>query len=125
MHTVTISISPQQANRIQQAVDTGRYASGSAVLRDALQLWELRENIRVLEEVGLQKSYDDGLASSAFEPITAVGDSEQSLAEHTKSLLQSIHDAFGQDGGDIPADEVFARLESQFESDNKAAAHGA
>jgi antitoxin ParD1/3/4 len=39
MRTMNISLSPQQASRIQQAVETGDYASNSEVMRDALRLW--------------------------------------------------------------------------------------
>jgi antitoxin ParD1/3/4 len=38
MRTLTISLTPQQANRIRTAVETGAYASNSEVLRDALRL---------------------------------------------------------------------------------------
>lgn len=40
MPMVTVSISPLQAAGIRDAVDTGVYASGSEVVREALRLWE-------------------------------------------------------------------------------------
>jgi antitoxin ParD1/3/4 len=40
MPMVTVSISPQQAAGIRDAVDTGDYASGSEVVREALRLWD-------------------------------------------------------------------------------------
>jgi antitoxin ParD1/3/4 len=40
MPMVTVSISPQQAAGIRTAVDTGRYASSSEVVREALRLWD-------------------------------------------------------------------------------------
>lgn len=39
MPMVTVSISPELASRMREAVDTGAYASGSEVVRDALRLW--------------------------------------------------------------------------------------
>jgi len=63
MRTMTISLSPQQASRIKKAVDTGAYASNSEVMRDALRLWEQREDLRALELAHLKKAYDAGVAS--------------------------------------------------------------
>ncbi|MFK0384695.1 ribbon-helix-helix domain-containing protein [Agrobacterium sp. NPDC090273] len=39
MPMVTVSISPEQAARMRDAVDCGEYASGSEVVRAALRLW--------------------------------------------------------------------------------------
>jgi antitoxin ParD1/3/4 len=63
MRTLTISLSPQQAKRVQQAVETGDYASNSEVMRDALRLWEQREELRALETARLKRAYDEGMAS--------------------------------------------------------------
>ena len=65
MRTMTISLSPQQARRVQEAVETGAYASNSEVLRDALRLWEQREAMRAHELAGLKKAYVEGVASGA------------------------------------------------------------
>lgn len=71
MRTMTISLSPQQATRIQQAVETGDYASNSEVLRDALRLWEQREEIRALEIAKLKRAYAEGVASGPARAIEA------------------------------------------------------
>lgn len=71
MRTMTISLSPQQAARIQQAVETGDYASNSEVLRDALRLWEQREEIRGLEIAKLKRAYAEGMASGAAREVDA------------------------------------------------------
>jgi antitoxin ParD1/3/4 len=63
MRPLTISLSPQQLARIQRAVDTGGYASNSEVLREALRLWEQREEMRELEIARLKQAYEEGLAS--------------------------------------------------------------
>lgn len=39
MPMVTVSISPEQAARMRDAVEGGAYASGSEVVREALRLW--------------------------------------------------------------------------------------
>ena len=49
MRPLTISLSPKQLSRLSQAVESGAYASNSEVVRDALRLWEQREEIRALE----------------------------------------------------------------------------
>lgn len=71
MRTMTISLSPQQATRIQQAVETGDYASNSEVLRDALRLWEQREEIRALEIAKLKRAYAEGMASGPARDVEA------------------------------------------------------
>jgi antitoxin ParD1/3/4 len=71
MRTMTVSLSQQQASRVQQAVESGAYASNSEVVRDALRLWEQREEIRALELAKLKRAYDDGMASGAARPVDA------------------------------------------------------
>lgn len=63
MRTLTISLSSQQASRVQRAVETGAYASNSEVMRDALRLWEQREELRALEIARLKRAYDEGISS--------------------------------------------------------------
>jgi antitoxin ParD1/3/4 len=77
MRTLTISLTPRQAIRLQQAVDTGAYASNSEVIRDALRLWEQREEMRELEIARLKRAYDEGLASGSGREV----ESEKLLAE--------------------------------------------
>jgi antitoxin ParD1/3/4 len=50
MPMVTVSISPQQAAGIRAAVDTGGYASGSEVVREALRLWDAARQRGELKE---------------------------------------------------------------------------
>ena len=65
MRPLTISLSPQQLTRLSQAVDSGAYASNSEVVREALRLWEQREQLRELEIARLRQAYAEGLASGA------------------------------------------------------------
>jgi antitoxin ParD1/3/4 len=71
MRPLTVSLSPQQLARIQGAVDTGAYASNSEVLREALRLWEQREELRNLELARLKMAYDEGKASGKGREIDA------------------------------------------------------
>lgn len=67
MRPLTISLSPKQLSRLSQAVESGAYASNSEVVRDALRLWEQREEIRALELARLKQAYEEGIASG--EPV--------------------------------------------------------
>ena len=83
MRTMTISVSPTQEDRIQQAVEKGAYASSSEAARDALQLWEQREEIRSLEIAELKQAYDEGMASGA----SRVVETEKLLADFKANAL--------------------------------------
>lgn len=63
MRPLTISLSPQQLARLAKAVESGAYASNSEVVREALRLWEQREELRELEIARLKQAYEEGLAS--------------------------------------------------------------
>lgn len=69
MRTLTISLTPRQADRMKQAVASGGYASNSEVVREALRLWEEREEVRAMEMTRLKQAYDDGMASGAGRKI--------------------------------------------------------
>lgn len=71
MKTLTISLSQQQISRLQQAVASGAYASNSEVMRDALRLWEQRQELRELEISRLKRAYDNGMASGEARTIGA------------------------------------------------------
>ncbi|NVO13267.1 MAG: type II toxin-antitoxin system ParD family antitoxin [Rhodoplanes sp.] len=77
MRTLTVSLSQRQVGRIQEAVESGSYASNSEVIRDALRLWEQREEVRALELAQLKRAYDEGKASGTPRAV----DAETLLAE--------------------------------------------
>ena len=77
MRAMTISLSPQQAGRIEAAVETGDYASNSEVVREALRLWEGREERRRAAVAKLRQAIEEGLASGLGRSVTA----EQLIAE--------------------------------------------
>jgi antitoxin ParD1/3/4 len=74
MRPLTISLSPQQIGTLSRAVETGAYASNSEVIRDALRLWEQREQLRGLEIARLKQAYEEGIASG--DPV----DGEEAMA---------------------------------------------
>jgi antitoxin ParD1/3/4 len=77
MRTMTISLTPQQAGRIEAAVETGDYASNSEVVRDALRMWEDAEERRAVAMARLKRAYDEGMASGEGRSVTT----EQLLSE--------------------------------------------
>jgi len=54
---------------MQSAVESGNYASNSEVVRDALRLWEQREDVRTAELERLKRAYDEGKSSGEGEEI--------------------------------------------------------
>lgn len=71
MKTLTISLSQRQIARLHEAVASGAYASNSEVLRDALRLWEQRQELRELEINRLKRAYDEGMASGEARSVDA------------------------------------------------------
>jgi antitoxin ParD1/3/4 len=71
MRTLTVSLSQQQVARLQRVVESGAYASNSEVVREALRLWEQREERRQLEIERLKQAYDEGMASGEGREIDA------------------------------------------------------
>lgn len=71
MSSIAISLSPEQAETIHRAVQSGAYASDSEVLREALQLWEQRETFRRDEMQRLKRAYDEGIASGPGREVSA------------------------------------------------------
>lgn len=71
MKTLTISLSAKQVSRLQDAVNSGDYASNSEVVRDALRLWEQREEMRQIEIARLKRAYDEGMASGEGREVDA------------------------------------------------------
>lgn len=69
MRTLTVSLTPKQVALLQDAVDGGNYASNSEIVREALRLWEQREELRVLELAHLKRAYDEGMASGEGQEV--------------------------------------------------------
>ena len=77
MRTLTVSLTPHQSAMMQTAVENGGYASNSEIVRDALRLWEQREEVRQMELARLKRHFDEGKASGPGREI----DREAFLAE--------------------------------------------
>lgn len=77
LKSVTVSLSEDQVEQLNEAVASGSYASSSEVVRDAIGLWEQRERHRKAEIRRLKKAYDEGVASGDGYAL----DADQVLAE--------------------------------------------
>jgi len=66
---LSIALPAPMADAVRRAVEDGEYASTSEVVRDALQLWEARRQIRERDLEVLRKAWDDGKASGSAGPL--------------------------------------------------------
>ena len=71
MKTLTVSLSPRQVGRLHEAVESGLYASNSEVVREALRLWEHKQELRAYEMQRLKEAYDVGKASGQGRSLDA------------------------------------------------------
>ncbi|MBN9072551.1 MAG: type II toxin-antitoxin system ParD family antitoxin [Rhizobiales bacterium] len=60
---ITVSVTPEQAAAMQNAVQRGAYASSSEIVREGLRLWERQQEIRAAELAHLKRAYEEGMAS--------------------------------------------------------------
>jgi antitoxin ParD1/3/4 len=71
----------------------------------------------------------DGRFQNASEVVRAglrmLEDYELSRAERAARLAREINTAFDDPAPDVPAEQVFAKLEQQFKADKAARSHGA
>ena len=57
---LSIALTPELAGEVREAVASGRYASASEVVRDALRVWRLH---RAAEVEWLRRAWAEGIAS--------------------------------------------------------------
>jgi antitoxin ParD1/3/4 len=62
---LTITMPPELAAVVRQAVETGDYASTSEVVRAALRDWKLKRALQIEELAALKADIDKGLADVA------------------------------------------------------------
>jgi antitoxin ParD1/3/4 len=86
MERLSITVTGDMARRIEDAIASGRYASASEVIRDALREWEIAQARREQELLALRKDIAEGLADieagrvSDFDPKEIVRKGEKLLA---------------------------------------------
>jgi len=63
---LSISLTDEHAHLLQEAVESGDYASSSEVIREALREWKARRL--------LGRMWDEGIASGPADPGSGMGD---------------------------------------------------
>ncbi|MDB5526849.1 MAG: CopG family transcriptional regulator [Rhizobium sp.] len=66
-HSLVITLPADQMERLEEAVQSGEYASKLDVVMDALKLWEQRNTLESIDDDYLRQEYEAGLASG--EPV--------------------------------------------------------
>jgi antitoxin ParD1/3/4 len=57
---ISVSMTPQQANLVRAAVDSGAYASGSEVIREAMRDWTAKWEVRTDDIERLRQLWEEG-----------------------------------------------------------------
>jgi antitoxin ParD1/3/4 len=60
---VSVALTPEMTDLVQQAVASGEYASGSEVIREALREWKYRRTLKLHDHDELRRLWAEGLAS--------------------------------------------------------------
>jgi antitoxin ParD1/3/4 len=60
---VSVALTPEMAELVRRAVQTGEYASTSEVIREALREWKSKRRAEELEIEELRRLWEQGLAS--------------------------------------------------------------
>jgi antitoxin ParD1/3/4 len=60
---VSVALTPEMTDMVQQAVASGEYASGSEVIREALREWKHRRAFKFEAQDELRRLWAEGLAS--------------------------------------------------------------
>ncbi len=77
LERMTIVLSEPMAADIRAAVEGGEYATASEVVRDAMRLWSLRQELRQKQIEQIRQAWDEGIASGIAGPF----DMDKILAE--------------------------------------------
>ncbi|MGR6430357.1 ribbon-helix-helix domain-containing protein [Rhizobium sp. PAMB 3174] len=85
---ISISMTPQQAELLRDAVDSGAYASSSEVVREAMREWSAKWLQRRDDIARLKALWAEGKASGAAAEI----DMEQLLDEAREALAAARTD---------------------------------
>ena len=79
------NLPPEQAARIQRAVDTSGDPADGEIVREALRLWDQRAEVRALELETLKREYAEGKASGEPEEVDPVEFLKGLKAERARS----------------------------------------
>ena len=85
---VSVALTPEMSDMVQQAVASGEYASGSEVIREALREWRLRRSLKQHEQAEWRRLWAEGLESGPgrFEDIDAIkAEARRRLASRSAS----------------------------------------
>ena len=66
---ISIALSSELLETVKKAVASGRYASASEVVREALRDWNLRQPLREAEVERLRTAWTEGLKSGRSQPF--------------------------------------------------------
>jgi antitoxin ParD1/3/4 len=64
---LSITLTPEMAGQVRDAVQTGQYTSNSEVIRDALRRWQTERTINSLDVNYLRAMWQEGIESG--EPV--------------------------------------------------------
>jgi len=71
---ISVALTPEMVDLVNQAVESGEYATSSEVIREALREWKQRRNLPHHERGRLQQLWAEGIASGPgrFENMAAI-----------------------------------------------------
>jgi antitoxin ParD1/3/4 len=84
---ISVSMTPQHAELLRRAVESGAYASGSEVIREALRDWSAKWEARKGDIERLRQMWDEGKASG-----TAIAVDFKELRRQARQKLSAATD---------------------------------
>ncbi len=89
---ITITLTSELAETVRAAVETGKYASNSEIIREALRDWMHKNMLRERQLETLQKDVKEGLAdvkagrTRKFDPDRIIKKGKKRFANRTTSI---------------------------------------
>ncbi len=86
---ISIALTSEMAALVSQAVESGEYATGSEVIREALREWKQRRSLLQHEREMLRQLWADGIASGPgrFQDMAAIkAEARRRLMENTPKI---------------------------------------
>ncbi len=88
---IAVSVTPQQADLLRSAVESGAYSSSSEVVRDAIREWSAKWDARKGDIERLRQLWDEGKTSG--EPVSV---DFNTLREGARAKLKSAAKSHGR-----------------------------